>query len=325
MKPVNGMDYPHVSILVKTAKLYYEMGLNQNEIAEQLEISRSYVSKLLAEARESEIVSFNIRDPLQIESDLERIVRQHYNLRKVIVAESRTEDNAANAVANKAALWLSSVVKSGDIIALGWGRTLYLLAKNLPQHHDISGVKTVSLYGQQSIMRQNVFSTEGLMLVAQAFNAESYVLTAPVFMSDSELKRRFLEEESIAATMEYAYRANIAVFTVGSLKSSSFLDQPGGLSEDEMQSLSAKGAVGDICLHIIDGDGIICDPKLDEQMIAVPLDILKMKDYRVAIASGRHKMDVVCAALKTGIANVLVVDEDIAKEIVGRINAGNRR
>ena len=120
-------EYSKTALIVKVAKLYFEVGMSQAEIAQELDISRSYVSRLLTDAKEQGIVSIAVRDPEETESALEKTIRQHYGLRKVIVSGGGLEGNGVYEVAKDAAKWLNSTVKSGDVIGIGWGRTLYLL------------------------------------------------------------------------------------------------------------------------------------------------------------------------------------------------------
>ena len=132
-------EYSKTALIVKVAKLYFEVGMSQAEIAQELDISRSYVSRLLTDAKEQGIVSIAVRDPEETESALEKTIRQHYGLRKVIVSGGGLEGNGVYEVAKDAAKWLNSTVKSGDVIGIGWGRTLYLLSRHLPRRADLSG------------------------------------------------------------------------------------------------------------------------------------------------------------------------------------------
>lgn len=43
-------EYSKTALIVKVAKLYFEVGMSQAEIAQELDISRSYVSRLLTDA-----------------------------------------------------------------------------------------------------------------------------------------------------------------------------------------------------------------------------------------------------------------------------------
>ena len=119
-----------------------------------------------------------VRDPEETESALEKTIRQHYGLRKVIVSGGGLEGNGVYEVAKDAAKWLNSTVKSGDVIGIGWGRTLYLLSRHLPRRADLSQVEVVALYGQQCMMRQNVYNTDGLSQLSEAFQASGYIMAA---------------------------------------------------------------------------------------------------------------------------------------------------
>ena len=66
------LDERKTALLVKVAKLYYEEDMGQEAIAKSIGLSRPYISRLLAEAKEMGIIQFRIIDPLKGESDLER-------------------------------------------------------------------------------------------------------------------------------------------------------------------------------------------------------------------------------------------------------------
>jgi DNA-binding transcriptional regulator LsrR (DeoR family) len=62
-------------LMAKVARLYYERGLKQTEIAKQLDISQATISRLLKRAEDEQIVRINITVPFgaypQIEDQLE--------------------------------------------------------------------------------------------------------------------------------------------------------------------------------------------------------------------------------------------------------------
>ena len=66
------MDDKRFELLAKVASLYYEEGLNQDEIAADLGYSRSYVSRMLTEARREGIVEIHVRHRLERVPVLER-------------------------------------------------------------------------------------------------------------------------------------------------------------------------------------------------------------------------------------------------------------
>ncbi|OUQ17003.1 hypothetical protein B5E84_11135 [Lachnoclostridium sp. An14] len=311
-------------LLINVAKLYYESGYSQNEIAQQLGISRPYVSKLLMMAREENVVSIKIQDPLQTESRLEHDIRSFFQLRRVIVTPSKVGENHLFTLGEATAKYLDSIVKKDDIVMAGWGRTIYAVSKKVIERSDLENVTVVSMGGIPTNFTQNVFGFEPVVNLAGAWCGMPYILPAPVMIRDPEAREGFLREQSIAEVMEYMERANIALFTMGDLNRSSYWTQKGYMTDEEWQHIMEQEAVGDVCLHILNKEGNICDETIDKKLIALPLEKIKQKEYRIGVASGREKIDITYAALKAGIINVLIVDEDIAKAVIVHLHQEGR-
>ena len=143
-------------------------------------------------------------------------------------------------------------------------------------------------------------------------------------MSTADAKQRFFQEKSIEVVREHMCRVNVALFTIGTMRRSSFVDQPGGLTEEELHRLVDMDVAGEVCLHFINHQGKICDPVIDSRTVSIPFEELLQKETRVAVVSGRLKTEAVCSALEGGIVNVLICDEDIARGIVVRIHEKER-
>ena len=86
-------DLQKLELLVQIARLYYEQGMNQKEISDKIHLSRSYVSKLLDEARAAGVVEVRINDPVKIENRMERKLREYYNLKHVAVVPKENSVN----------------------------------------------------------------------------------------------------------------------------------------------------------------------------------------------------------------------------------------
>jgi Transcriptional regulator, contains sigma factor-related N-terminal domain len=79
---MNGLEKKR--LLVQVAKLYYEDDLCQKEISGKLNISRSYVSKLLIESRKLGIVKITINNHF---SDDDALKQMHQNRSVISPAE----------------------------------------------------------------------------------------------------------------------------------------------------------------------------------------------------------------------------------------------
>ncbi|WP_035181603.1 sugar-binding domain-containing protein, partial [Lentilactobacillus farraginis] len=77
-----------------------------------------------------------------------------------------------------------------------------------------------------------------------------------------------------------------------------------------------KNSVGDIVSHFITSDGHVADPELDKRTVAIPLEKLREKKYSILIAGGEAKLLAIHAALSGRYANVLIVDQLVARELL---------
>lgn len=93
----------HIEKLIRVSQMYYDEGLNQSQIAGEVGYSRSSVSRMLTEARETGIVQITIGHPLQRLQSLEENLRNKYGLKTVRVAYSYDDSIASTLVPQCAA------------------------------------------------------------------------------------------------------------------------------------------------------------------------------------------------------------------------------
>ena len=73
-------------LVLKAAYLYYISEKPQNQIAEELGISITTVSRLLKRAKEEKIIEFVIRDPFVECIEVERQLKELLGIKEVIIA-----------------------------------------------------------------------------------------------------------------------------------------------------------------------------------------------------------------------------------------------
>lgn len=313
------LDERKTALLVKVAHLYYEEDMGQEAIARSIGLSRPYVSRLLTEAKEMGIIQFRIIDPLKGESDLERKLRAGTNLEKVIVAPVTQKTSHMHSVSRKAVDYLEEVVENGDVIGFSWGNTIHSVTGLLSQGQRFPEVVAAQLCGGISNLEHNIYCFEIARNFARAWEAKPYVLTCPAVVSSSRLKEAFLSDYDINRVMTYGYDSNIALLALGTFGLQSAVYRAGYLNEKEIAALTEKGAVGDICTHVINANGQICDPELDARTMAVPLDIIRKKKTRIGVACGESRVECICAAIRAEIINVLIIDEETAGYVIERL------
>ncbi|HHU63307.1 MAG TPA: sugar-binding transcriptional regulator [Clostridiales bacterium] len=311
-----------INLLVNVSRLYYEHDYSQQQIAEKLGLSRPYVSKLIKEARNAGIVNITINDPCETETRLEAETRKRYGLKKVIIVpvENVNINNVLERLGVATATFLDSIVKDGDTIGVTWGATLYACSRNVIPRDDLKDIIVVQICGGVSRLDKNIHASEIPRNFSEAYRGTSYILPLPAILDSIEVKDAVLCDKNIRSVLDIASKANINIFTMGVFGYESALFRADYIGRDEVDRLRSKGAVGDICGRFIDIQGNICDEDLNKRTVAVELEALKKKEWRIAVAAGFNKVKCIVGALRGGYVNVLITDEETAMEITKFFN-----
>jgi DNA-binding transcriptional regulator LsrR (DeoR family) len=132
--PSQGLRRP--SELVRAAAMaraYYLDGRSKSEIADEFGISRFKVARIIDQAREAGLVRIEISAPAGIDDALSEQVRKAFGLRHVvaIAVESADEVVLRNRLAQTATELLSEIVTEDDVLGIGYGRTLTIMAQTM--------------------------------------------------------------------------------------------------------------------------------------------------------------------------------------------------
>ncbi|WP_096202255.1 sugar-binding transcriptional regulator [Bacillus sp. FJAT-45350] len=312
------MDKEKLLKVIEAAKLYYLLDYTQSEIAKELGVSRPTVSRLLQQAKEEGIVEIKIIDPTEDVDNLSFELEQKFNLEKAIVTHiPHYEDHVIKTFIGEAtAKYLNEILKDGDIIGVTWGTSLYHTAVELHEK-EVKDVKVVQLKGGVSHSETNTHMNEILYLFGQAFNAATHHLPLPAIVDHVVVKQAMEADRHIKKILELGKQSNIALFTIGPIKSESLLFKLGYFTDDEIQDLKSK-AVGDICSRFFDHNGQVCNEQLNSRTLGIELEELKKKDKSILVAGGPTKIEGIYGALKGNYANVLVTDQHTAKFLLDK-------
>lgn len=310
------MDNDKQRLSIEAARLYYISDYSQQEIAARLGVSRPTVSRLLNYAKEQGFVRISIVDPLEDLGVLGERIKQKYGLDHVLVAYSPENEyrEIQKHISKKAADYLHETVQDKDIIGVTWGRTMYSVALQL-QQKPVKGVEVVQLKGGVSHSHVNTHAAETVNLFADAYHTIPRYLPLPVIFDSIELKQMVEEDRHIQRIIQLGKQANIAIFTVGTVKEDALLFQLGYLSREEQKLLMATGA-GDICSRFFDAEGCIISEEINSRTIGIELEDLRAKDQSILVAGGQRKIEAIRAALVGRYANVLVTDQHSAQALL---------
>lgn len=308
----------NISLIAEICRMYYLDNLSQNEISSSLRLSKSSVSRLLKEGRDKDIVTFHIKDYEGRLSSLEEKLEQSFKLKEAVVVSDEgmtSEEATKKRVAKAAAVLLQRRIRENDTIAVSWGTTLAEVAKALNPLAPLN-IDIVPLLGGIGITGRDIHSNEIARRVSEAFKGKYYVLNAPVFVSNLQIKEAFEKEKSIKTVIDKAKLADIAVVGIGSPKQSSTMIKKGYFSVKEFTKLADEGVIGDICTNFFDIQGNIIKFSLYNKMIGLGLKELMHIPIVIGVACGEDKKEAILGALRGGYVNMIVTNGRVAEYLV---------
>lgn len=300
---------------VRAAWLYYVEGLTQEQIAQAMHVSRAKVIRLLASARETGVVRIRIDGKGTRQLALERDLVRAFQLKEAIVAPSPVDAAAVDAIVGEAAgAYMSAQVRDGMSVGVGWGQTLSMSLKAIgTQSHERLAV--VSLLGGMTHSRAMNPSAVARRM-ADAFGAECYQLTAPVFVANEAMRDALWAEPGLRELRERARNVELALVSVGDLSEGATVFRERLLPRSALASLRKADAVGDVLCQFVDREGRVVDHPVSRRVVAFGLDDLRRLPKVVIAAGGARKAVAIRAALKATRASVLITDEAAARALL---------
>ena len=295
------------NLMVKIAWYYYVENMTQQAIADQLNITRMRVIKLLEKARQTGIVQFRISSSLDTRRDLEIRLMEKYHLRDCYTVPTNPSAAGTNdTIARAASMYIANHVRENSYINFGYGdttsKTIEDLARNLETY-----VSFVSLTGGVGYYLPKSDSN--------IFNAKLYLIPSPIIMSSAEMADAIKQESSVQEVTSMIRLASMTVVGIGGMDDSATIVKSSILSPSDFRLLGMKGAVGDVICHFIDKDGKLVDTEVDSRLVSVPLSTLKELENVIGVAAGKHKVPAIHAALTGGYLDILITDEETAGQL----------
>ena len=306
-------------LLSKVSKLYYEEGLNQDDIVVKLQLSRSKISRLLKQAREEGIVKITVNSPPGIYSDLETRLENQYGMREVIVVEvsdADSQDIVSRELGVAAAAYLLRTIREKDLIGISWGSTLRSMV-NAVQAHAVPEAHIVQIIGGLGRPESETHATDLCRRLSRLLSCRLTLLPAPGIVANLQAKQAMLSDIYLQRALDLLPKLTVAYVGIGSPTPDSVMIRDGNIiSKPELDDLLAKGAVGDIALHFFNRDGEMISSDIDQRVIGISMEQLSKLERVVGAAGGPQKVNVVRGALCGKLINVLITDQVTAAQLV---------
>ena len=307
-------------LMTKVARLYHEHGVLQPEIARRLHISQARVSRLLKQAHTEGIVRTMVVVPEGVRTGLEDALERAYGLREAVVVEcfSTSEEGIAYELGTSTAAYLEATLTGGDVVGLSsWSATLLAAVEAMRRTSRVSADRVIQLVGGVGNPSAAGHAARLNQRFADVTGAKPTFLLAPGIAASEQAREAYLGDQYVGEAMDALDDLTLALVGIGALEPSSLLQSSGNIfSEEELESLGRKGAVGDVCLRFFDSQGRPISSDVDRRVIGITGEQLQRVDRSVGVAGGERKYEAIRGAIRGKWINVLVTDHVTAERLV---------
>lgn len=311
---------PAEQLIHKAAWLYYAHGLRQDEVANQLNISRASVAMYLRKARETGIVNISTSTQLFTDDVMARRLEDALKLDAVWIApENAYLADPSTDIAVLAASVFLELVRKGDRIGVAWGRTVYTIA-DIMSYADLQDVTVVQLCGNLGAP-YSYRPDQCTMEIARRLNAKGLNFYAPLVLSTETLAQGLRAEPVIRDQLAGISDCDLALYSIGAVDADSHLVKCGALTAAEMAALRKEGAAGVIAGQIIDAGGELLDCSYNRRVISAGLASLRVIGKRLMVVQEDSKFEPLLAAIAGGLCTHLVVGAHMAQRLLDHAGA----
>lgn len=305
-------------VMLQAARLYYEQNHTQDQIARALRTSRPMVSRLLQQARAEGIVQIKIVDPSARHSVLEKELVKKFHLTDatVVAAEGDSADLTRRRIGQAAARYLERALQNGDVVGMGWGRSLHEMV-NLLEPNRKTRITVAPLIGGLGQIAPVFQVHELTRLMAEAFGGTWQNFYTPALVESDEMASTLLRSADGKQVTALWQRLSVAVVGIGNVDLGTEMQMlfVNYLDAEAQKRLGEAQAVGDICVRFFDIKGKPC---LDAMrgIVGISLEQLRKTRRVVGIAGGVPKAEAILGALRGRHVNVLITDEPAARRVL---------
>src|SRR5690606_29668525 len=211
--PTEAVSAADRALAARVARLFYLDDRSKVQISESLGVSRFKVARLLDLALNEGIVTISIDDGGMLDEALSERAGEVLGLERVTaVSAFGTLDEVRGTVGREAARLLSTTLRDGETLGMGWGRALGSTAEaieSLPQ------VSVVQMTGATEMTR-HLSPVEVVRRIGNHSGGDMLPLFAPLVADDEETAEVFRRQSDIARVLDHHRDVTTAVMAVGS-------------------------------------------------------------------------------------------------------------
>lgn len=306
-------------LLIRIAEMYYQEDKNQSQIAKELNIHRTTISRLLKRSREEGVVQITINYDKSTSYSLEQTLEQRFGLTKAVVipvAPELSRQQKEHFLGKAASDYFLEYIKDGMKVGFSWGHALAAMVEEMGSR-ELKNVLCLPMIGGPSGKLASEYHVNTIAYAAsKKLGCSALLIDSPAITETTELRTALMMNAFNQELSKLWQELEVAVFGIGSPSLSANDVWQGFYGKEVIKDLETKGIAGDVLSRFFDTAGKSVKSSLDDRIIGLTMDQLKKVPQRIGIAESKEKVGSIHAALLGGILTTLVTTEETAKEIL---------
>jgi DNA-binding transcriptional regulator LsrR (DeoR family) len=306
-------------LIAQVARLYHEGRLTQNEIAAKLGLSQGTVCRLLQKAVEHGVVRTTVISPEGTFVDLEEVLERKFGLSHVVIgrAADDCEECVQSALGGAAAHYLETTLKPREVIGVdSWSATLRSMVEQMHLVWRVAECQVVQVLGGVGDAVAEKHAHYLMTQLATLLQGCAHFLPAPRVVDSGDAADVLAQDPHLRETMMLFDRITVALVGIGSAEPSLLASVGKRSLAEEIRTVAAKGAVGNICLRFYDVRGKEIEKPLSARVFGLGSAQLKSIPRIVGVAGGKGKREAILGALRGRWVNVLITDQFSGEALV---------
>lgn len=243
-------------------------------------------------------------------TDLEKKLKDILKVQNIIVVpgDSDSDELVLKDLGKAAAVYIADIIKDEYIIGVTGGGTMARVADEMPQEKvakDVLVIPARGGLGKDVDTQSNSIAAK----LAKKLRGNYRLLHVPDSI-DKKTLEAMLQVQEVREVIQLFDKMNLLLFGIGR---ADIMARRRQLSEEQIDILLQKGAVGEAFGHYFDINGVEVWKSLS---VGIDLDVFKKVENAIGVAGGEKKAEAIMSVASLREGMTLVMDEAAAKKII---------
>ena len=299
----------------RVARLAYEHGLTHQEIADILNLKRIKITRLLAKARERDLVIIRVKSDVELFPIEAEALKRTFGLENTWIAPTADSREATKtSVAKVAAHALNTMIAPNMTIAMSLSNVLAEALKHIePANREITVIPST---GSMLNPRYGASIMDLTATLADIYAGTALKLPAPLVSRGSKLATDYLNDRRVSEALRLASKSDLFIGGLGSINSKTGLLTGQQLTSKEIDELRRAGAIGDVGARFYDIDGSEIETPVSSRIVGLTLSEVSSIPKRLVVSFGPERVKAIRTGIRSGLVNSLVTDLTTARELL---------